>query len=111
MWERRGSRSCSWTLPIAMLESSNRRGELGVVAFAVADVAAGAEGGGGGGATEDLEGAIPAAASTSQAVILPNGPVPAMDSMFTLCCFASFLAYGVATVFLGLSYPVAVGAG
>ena len=68
--------------------------------------------GGGGGAGsafgEDLisvlfEGVIPAADSISAGVIRPKGPVPTTDSMLTLCCFASFLANGVATVFLGES--------
>ncbi|CAN8271494.1 unnamed protein product [Cochlearia groenlandica] len=85
-----------------MGQSGNRGGELVVVAFAVADVAAGAEGG-------LRRSNSSRAASTSQAVILPNGLVPAMDSMFTLCCFASFLAYDVATVFPGPSCPVTVG--
>lgn len=71
---------------------------------------AAADFGGGGGAdsTFDLisilsEGAIPAAASISAGVIRPKGPVPTTDSILTLCCFASFFANGVATVFLGES--------
>ena len=91
-----------------MLASGNRGGELVVVALAVGAGAAAGEGGGGGGVTV---GATPAAASTSEAVILPNGPVPATDPISTLCCFASFLACGVATVFLGPSDAAAAGAG
>ena len=87
------------------LEPGNRGGELELVVVAFAAAAGGR--GGGGAATE---GAIPAAASTSEAVILPNGPVPATDLISTLCFFASFLAYGVATVFLGPSDTVATGA-
>ena len=92
-----------------MLASGNRGGELVVVALAVgAGAAAGGGGGGGGGVTV---GAKPAAASTSEAVIRPNGPVPATDPISTLCCFASFLACGVATVFLGPSDAAAAGEG
>lgn len=93
-----------------MLASGNRGGELVVVvALALAvGVGAAAAGGGGGVATE---GAIPAVASTSEAVILPNGPVPATDPISTLCCFASFLAYGVAMFFLGPSDAAAGGDG
>jgi hypothetical protein len=39
-----------------------------------------------------LFGVIPAAASTSAGVILPKGPVPLMELISTLCCFASFFA-------------------
>lgn len=39
-----------------------------------------------------LEGAIPALASTSAAVIRPNGPVPTTDPISILCCFANFFA-------------------
>ena len=60
------------------LEPGNRGGELELVVVAFAAAAGG--GGGGGAATE---GAIPAAASTSEAVILPNGPVPATDLIST----------------------------
>lgn len=65
-------------------------------------------GGGGADSTFDLisillEGVIPAAASISAGVIRPKGPVPTTDSILTLCCFASFFADGVATVFLGES--------
>lgn len=65
-------------------------------------------GGGGADSTFDLisillEGVIPAAASISAGVIRPKGPVPTTDSILTLCCFASFFANGVATVFLGES--------
>jgi len=56
-----------------------------------------------GGDTLLFDGAIPAAASTSAGVIRPNGPDPTTVAMSTLCCFASFLAWGVATVFLGRS--------
>lgn len=53
-------------------------------------------------ATVFLGWAIPAAASTSAGVIRPNGPEPTTEAMSTLCCLASFLAKGVATVFLGV---------
>lgn len=41
---------------------------------------------------------IPAAASMSEGVILPYGPVPTTVAISTLFCFASFFAYGVMTV-------------
>ncbi|MFS8004421.1 hypothetical protein Hanom_Chr13g01225581 [Helianthus anomalus] len=45
------------------------------------------------------EGAIPAAASISAAVILSDGPVLTTLIISTLCCFASFFAYGVETYY------------
>nr|GMD26702.1 hypothetical protein Iba_chr08dCG6780 [Ipomoea batatas] len=63
------------------------------------------------GATLLFLGVIPAAFSTSSAVILPKGPVPATLLMSILCCFAIFFAYGVATILLGPSGAAAGGGG